>query len=144
MRVNAENISTGQLNQFRSAREIQQEQGFSKDPFRGSVEIQPFLRVVDQTEGIISLHDVQVVLPVQHCKTERTLNLFGHVTQAVEVEGFHLFDELDSNIAICLDVRIWEFQSLAKETVIVERPIMGQRKGHPLGVPSERMIILKL
>ena len=95
-------------------------------------------------ERVIAFHDVQVVLPVQHCKTERTLNLFGHVTQAAEVEGFHLFDELDCNIAICLNVGSREFQGLAKQTIIVESPVMSQRKGHPLGVASERVIILRL
>ena len=55
-----------------------------------------------------------------------------------------MFYELDCNIAIRLDVGIREFQGLAKETIIVERAVMGQRKGHPLGVASEGMIILKL
>ena len=54
-----------------------------------------------------------------------------------------MFDELDGNIAICLDVGSREFQGLAKQTVVVECPVMGQRKGHPLGVSSERMIILE-
>ena len=124
-RVNAENISAGQFNQLRSAREVQQEQGFAKDPFRGGVQIDSFLWVVDQAEWIIPLDDVQVVLPVQHRKTERTLNFLCHVTQAAEVEGVCLFDELDGNVAVRFDVGSREFQGLAKQTIVIECPVMS-------------------
>ena len=99
---------------------------------------------MNQAEGIVPLDDVQVIFPVQYRKTERTLNFLSHVTQAAEVEGVCLLDELDGNVAVCLDVRIREFQGLAKQTVIIKSPVVGQRKGHPLGVAREGMIILKL
>ena len=80
--------------------------GSSQDLFCGGVQIEPQFGIVIQAEGIISLHKVQIILPVQHRETERALNFFGHETKAVEVEGSLFFNQLDGDVAVRLDGRL--------------------------------------
>ena len=55
------------------------------------------------TDGVITLDHIQIVLLIQHRKTERALQLLSHVLQDLGVEGFLLFDQLYSNIAVGFD-----------------------------------------
>ena len=81
-----------------------------------------------QTQRIIALHKVQVVLPIQHRETERALNLLSHVFQAVEVEGFLLLYELYGYVAVGLDLCFRQVHSFAEGNVIVKHAVVGQGK----------------
>ena len=73
---------------------------------RGFVQQQRFLLYLD------------IVLRIQDRKHKSALNLFCHLSEAVEVQGILLFQELDSNVAVGPDVRLGQvFRPLQKPVV---------------------------
>ena len=56
------------------------------------------------------------------------LNLFCHLSEAVEVQGILLFQELDCDVAVGHDVRLGQVFRLLQKSVIQEHAVVGQRK----------------
>ena len=50
--------------------------------------------------------------------TLSALNLFCHLSEAVEVQGILLFQELDSNVAVGPDVRLGQFFRPLQKSVV--------------------------
>ena len=72
-----------------------------------------------QTEGIVSLHEIEIFLLIQHRECKSALDLLRHVFQAGEVEGFFLFDQLHRDIAVCLNFGFRQSVGAAQKLVIV-------------------------
>ena len=60
--------------------------------------------------------------------TLSALNLFCHLSEAVEVQGILLFQELDCDVAVGHDVRLGQVFRLLQKSVIQEHAVVGQRK----------------
>ena len=71
---------------------------------------------------------VKIVLCIQDRKHKSALNLFRHLSEAVEVQGILLFQELDSNVAVGPDVRLGQFFRPLQKSVIQKHAVVGQRK----------------
>lgn len=56
------------------------------------------------------------------------LNLFCHLSEAVEVQGILLFQELDCDVAVGSDVRLGQVFRLLQKSVIQEHAVVGQSK----------------
>ena len=54
--------------------------------------------------------------------------MFCHLSEAVEVQGILLFQELDSDVAVSSNVRLGEVLRLLQKPVIQEHAVVGQRK----------------
>ena len=54
--------------------------------------------------------------------------MFRHLSEAVEVQGILLFQELDCDVAVGSDVRLWEVLCSLQKSVIQEHAVVGQRK----------------
>ena len=64
------------------------------------------------------MDEVKIVLRIQDGKHKSALNFFRHLSEAVEVQGILLFQELDSNVAVGPDVRLGQvFRPLQKPVV---------------------------
>ena len=61
-----------------------------------------------QAEGVVPVDKIEVVLRIQDRKHKSALNLFRHLSEAVEVQGILLFQELDCDVAVGSDVRLGE------------------------------------
>ena len=74
---------------------------------------------------------LDIVLRIQDRKHKSALNLFCHLSEAVEVQGILLFQELDCDVAVSSNVRLGQvFRPLQKSviSVIQEHDVVGQRK----------------
>ena len=54
--------------------------------------------------------------------------MFCHLSEAVEVQGILLFQELDSNVAVGSNVRLGQVFRPLQKSVIQEHAVVGQRK----------------
>lgn len=116
--------------------------GPAQDFLRGGIQIEPQGREVKQTEGVVTLDDVQPVLAIQNRKCERALNLLSHVSQAVEVEGFFLLNKLYGYVTVGLDLCFRQAQSLAEGNVIMKHAVVSQSKHILSGHPQKGMIVV--
>ena len=74
------------------------------------------------------MDEVKSVLRIQDRKHKSALNLFRHLSEAVEVQGILLFQELDSNVAVGPDVRLGQvFRPLQKSVVEWESECQDRR-----------------
>ena len=78
----------------------------TQDFFRGCVQQKSL--IVKQAQWVIAHNKPDGILAVQHRKHKRALDILSHSLQAVKVEGFLLFKELDGNIAVCLHTGNWQ------------------------------------
>ena len=74
------------------------------------------------------MDEVKIVLRIQDGKHKSALNLFRHLSEAVEVQGILFFQELDSNVAVGSDVRLGQVFRLLQKLVIQKHAVVGQRK----------------
>ena len=58
------------------------------------------------------MDEVKIVLRIQDRKHKSALNLFRHLSEAVEVQGILFFQELDCDVAVGSDVRLGEILCL--------------------------------
>ena len=111
---------------------------------------QNFLRRGVNQEAIIEHHAQRVisdnepdgVILVQHCKDERALDRFSHSLQAVKVEGFLLFKELNGNIAVRFHACQRKIFFHAQFLVIPENAIVCEGKAAAVNVTKERVVVL--
>ena len=81
-----------------------------------------------QAEGVVSVDKIEVVLRIQDRKHKSALNLFRHLSEAVEVQGILFFQELDCDVAVGSDVRLGQVFRLLQKPVIQKHAVVGQRK----------------
>ena len=93
-----------------------------------SINIDALLGEVIQAEGVVPVDEVKSVLRIQDGKHKSALNLFRHLSEAVEVQGILLFQELDCDVAVGSNVRLGEVLRLLQKPVIQEYAVVGQRK----------------
>ena len=60
--------------------------------------------------------------------TLSALNLFCHLSEAVEVQGILFFQELDCDVAVSSNVRLGQVFRPLQKSVIQEHAVVGQRK----------------
>ena len=92
---------------------------------------------IKDRERVIATNKIQVVVPVKHRKDKRTLDFLRHRADGREVQGFLLFEQLYSDIAVGLNPGIRKILGLSELFIIPEHTIVRQCKGS--GRP--RMII---
>ena len=109
-----------------------------------------FLRRGVNQEAIIE-HYAQWIVPddepdgvilIQNRKHKRTLDLFSHKFQAVEVEGFLLFKKLYRNVTIRFNTRHRQILFHTEFFVIPQYAVMRESKAVAVNVNKERVIIL--
>ena len=93
-----------------------------------SINIDALLGEVIQAEGVVPVDEVKSVLRIQDRKHKSALNLFRHLSEAVEVQGILFFQELDCDVAVSSNVRLGQvFRPLQKSviSVIQEHDVVG-------------------
>ena len=71
---------------------------------------------------------LDIVLRIQDRKHKSALNLFCHLSEAVEVQGILLFQEMDCDVAVSSNVRLGQVFRPLQKSVIQEHAVVGQRK----------------
>ena len=93
-------------------------------------------------QWVISDNEPDGVILIQNRKHKRTLDLFSHSLQAVEVEGFLLFKKLHRNVTVRFNTRERQIFFHAEFFVIPENAVVSESKAVSVNVTKKRVVIL--
>ena len=94
-------------------------------------------------QWVLAFDKIHVFL-VQYREYKRAFDSFRHFTETVEGQFIFMLDQLNGDLAVCLDIGSGEISLTAKFPVIVENSVVSQRKDFAASPAGERMIILIL
>ena len=91
--------------------------------------------------GVVSHHEICVIMIVQNRNGEAASQGFGHLRQAVKVRLFCCLDQLNGNVAVRFHGSIRKPILLPQQLVVVDHTVVGQGKNGVPRLPGEGVIV---